>query len=56
MNKELGPYPERGKWLAAIITERDRQDAKWGYPQENTYCEWSSILAEEAGELAKELN
>lgn len=43
-------------WLIKILEERDRQDQKWGFPQENTYCEWASILAEEVGELAKELN
>lgn len=46
----------KATWIKAILAERDRQDAKWGFPQENTYCEWSSILAEEVGELAKELN
>lgn len=44
------------QWIKAILAERERQDQKWGYPQENTYCEWASILAEEVGELAKELN
>lgn len=39
-----------------IQQERDRQDVKWGYPQLNTFCEWASILGEEYGELAKELN
>ncbi len=39
-----------------IGLERKAQDKKWGFPQKNTYCEWSSILAEEVGELAKELN
>ncbi len=48
--------PDRTRWLKEILAERERQDQKWGYPQENTYCEWSSILGEEAGELAKELN
>lgn len=46
----------KATWIKAILAERDRQDKKWGYPQENTYCEWASILAEETGELAKELN
>lgn len=50
------PSPPRQHWITQILSERDRQDAKWGFPQENTYCEWSSILAEETGELAKELN
>lgn len=40
----------------AVQQERDRQDMKWGYPQLNTFCEWASILGEEYGELAKELN
>ena len=39
-----------------IERERNAQDEKWGFPQRNTCCEWSSILAEEVGELAKELN
>lgn len=47
---------EKVQWIKAILAERERQDKKWGYPQENTYCEWSSILSEEVGELAKELN
>lgn len=47
---------DKAAWIRAILAERDRQDQKWGVPQENTYCEWSSILAEETGELAKELN
>lgn len=42
--------------LYEISLEREAQDKKWGFPQKNTYCEWSSILAEEVGELAKELN
>lgn len=46
----------RARWIKDIIDERERQDQKWGFPQKNTYCEWSSILAEETGELAKELN
>lgn len=44
------------RWINAILAERERQDGKWGYPQENTYCEWASILTEEVGELAKEMN
>ncbi len=41
---------------SAVDHERDARGKKWGFPQHNTYCEWSSILAEEMGELAKELN
>ncbi len=54
--------PENDKTIAtlnaeyAIRREREAQDEKWGFPQHNTCCEWSSILAEETGELAKELN
>ncbi len=44
------------RWIKAILDERERQDQKWGFPQENTYGEWGSILAEESGELCKELN
>lgn len=47
---------DKAWWLKAILGERERQDKKWGFPQENTYGEWGSILAEEAGELCKELN
>lgn len=36
---------------AAIIAERDRQDAKWG-PQDHSLPEWLAILMEEVGELA----
>lgn len=52
-------YKKRQKqagWQHKIRVERDRQDEKWGFPQLNTWCEWASILAEEAGELARELN
>lgn len=47
---------DKARWIKEILAERERQDQKWGYPQNNSYCEWASILAEEAGELAKELN
>lgn len=48
--------PTRDMIFKLINGERDRQDQLWGYPQNNTFCEWSSILAEETGELVKELN
>lgn len=48
--------PDKVQWINAILEERKRQDEKCGYPQVNTYCEWASILAEETGELCKELN
>lgn len=50
------PDGMQAPWIKAILDERDRQDQKWGFPQENTYGEWGCILAEEAGELCKELN
>ena len=42
--------------IQRVLKERDRQDAKWGYPQDNTPFEWLSILTEEVGELAEALN
>lgn len=58
--KTEGPeYDKRNAQAYAIYKielEREAQDKKWGFPQRNTYCEWSSILTEEVGELAKELN
>lgn len=36
----------------AILNERDRQDTKWGTPQNHTLPEWMVILMEEVGELA----
>lgn len=47
---------DKVRWVKAILAERDRQDQKWGYPQKNSFCEWASIIAEEVGELSKELN
>lgn len=40
----------------AIWKERERQDAKWGFPQSNNFAEWATIISEEFGELAKSLN
>lgn len=53
---EYGKQNAQAYALYEISREREAQDKKWGFPQRNTYCEWSSILAEEVGELAKELN
>jgi len=47
---------ERQKIFGMINSERTRQDQKWGFPQLNNFSEWGSILAEETGELCKELN
>jgi len=41
---------------AMVLAERERQDAKWGYPQNNTPFEWVSILTEEVGEFAQAVN
>ena len=46
----------QNSFLEAVIDERHSQDAKWGFPQQATLMEWGSILAEETGELCKELN
>ncbi len=58
--KTEGPeYDKRNAQACAIYKikqEIEAQEKKWGFPSLNTYCEWSSILGEEAGELAKELN
>lgn len=35
-----------------VKSERDRQDIKWGV-QRHQWCEWSTILGEEYGEVAK---
>ena len=39
--------------LAEIVAERQKQDAKWGEQNHNP-IEWSAILTEECGEVAKE--
>lgn len=39
--------------MAEIREERRRQDAKWG-EQNHSPIEWSAILTEEVGEVAKE--
>lgn len=39
--------------IDSIIQERQNQDKKWGV-QNHTPIEWSAILMEEVGEMAKE--
>lgn len=51
-----GLSEDRTGFFAMVLAERSSQDAKWGFPQLNTYCEWGSYLAEESGEAVKELN
>lgn len=41
---------------ALIETEREKQNGRWGFPQVHTPAEWGGILAEETGEVCKELN
>ena len=42
--------------LEMVTEERIRQDAKWGFPQNNDTFEWISILGEEFGKLARATN
>jgi len=42
--------------IKKLITERKRQNQKWGFPQKLSLVEWQSILSEEVGEVAKEIN
>lgn len=47
---------DRQRIFAEISNERDRQDLKWGYPQNNTLAQWGNILTEEHGEFIQALN
>ena len=47
---------ERQRILSMVDDERNRQNQLWGFPQRNNLAEWGCILAEETGELCKELN
>lgn len=55
LGKEMNLTPQE-KALELIIAERQRQDEKWGFPQNNTPFEWVSILTEEVGEFAQATN
>ena len=46
----------RAKILEAVLSERERQDERWGGQTNNTDLEWMSILTEEIGEVAKDVN
>jgi len=37
----------RAKILEAVLSERERQDERWGDQTENSDLEWMSILTEE---------
>lgn len=46
---------KRSEIFALIISERQRQDAKWGPQASHTPEKWYAILGEEFGEVAKEV-
>ena len=46
----------RAKILEAVLAERERQAERWGDQTEHTDLEWMSILTEEIGEVAKDVN
>lgn len=46
----------QGPIMVAILKERERQDAKWGFPQGRSLMEWMSILGEEYGEACQAAN
>lgn len=47
---------QRDSVFRKVTEERNKQDAKWGYPQNNSPFEWISILGEEFGKLAQATN
>lgn len=47
--------PQQTAVVIDIAEERERQDRKWG-PQNHDDARWFLILAEEFGELAREVN
>lgn len=51
---EISSKPAAQKVLEEVLAERVRQDAKWG-PQNHTPVAYFAILAEEHGEVAKEV-
>lgn len=46
----------REEAIRLVCSERERQDERWGFPQNNTPFEWVSILLEEVGEFAQAMN
>ena len=46
----------RAKILEAVLSERERQDKRWGDQTHNTDLQWMSILTEEVGEVASDVN
>lgn len=53
--RKEGAMETRQNCFALIDAERRSQDAKWGFPQKNSFAEWAAILSEETGELCMEL-
>ena len=55
----LKENPVIGEVVLAIIKERERQDKKWGppedLPKDRTPADWFVILMEEVGELSKNI-
>lgn len=47
--------PEKEKIIADVLTERKRQDEKWG-EQNHAAAVWGMIIAEEYGEMCKAIN
>jgi len=45
----------RAKVLEEVLTERERQDLKWGDQTFNSDEHWTVILTEELGEVAREV-
>lgn len=43
------------KAVELVRTERQRQDEKWGWPQNNSPEIWMTVLGEEYGELCQEV-
>ena len=45
----------RATVLQAVLAERERQDGKWGDQTQNSDEQWTVILTEEIGEVAREV-
>ena len=45
----------RATVLQAVLAERERQDSKWGDQTQNSDEQWTVILTEEIGEVAREV-
>lgn len=54
-NTGLEPFTIPLKIISDVISERERQDEKWGEQNHNAFV-WSSIIGEEYGEMCKAIN